>query len=67
MNSKIIEINNKYYIKITYNNDITRLYTLKDTKEDKTIVSSYNRDAFLIKVNQVVKLNNKIELIVASI
>lgn len=67
MEVKKIEVNSKYYIKITYNNDIRRLYTLKDTKEDKDIISSFNRDAFLIKANQVVKINSKLENLIASI
>lgn len=64
---KTIDVNNKYYIEVTYNNDIHRLYQLIDKKTDKMIVESFNRDAFLLKANKIVKLSNKIELIVASI
>lgn len=64
---KTIDVNNSYYIKITYNNNIHRLYQLIDKKTEKTIAESFNRDAFLLKANKIVKLNNKIELIVASI
>lgn len=67
MNSKIIKVNNKYYIKVTYhdNSDI-RYYRLIDNN-DKNICESYSRDSFLIKANKIVKLTNKIELLVASI
>ena len=67
MNSKKIQVNNKYYILITFNNDITRLYQLKDNKEDKTIASSFNRDSFLLKAKQYVKINNNMECLIASI
>lgn len=67
INKKTIDVNNKYYIEITYNNDIHRLYQLIDRKTDKMIVESFNRDAFLLKANKIVKLSNNIELIVASI
>ena len=63
---KTIDVNNKYYIEVTYNNT-HRLYQLIDRHTDKMIVESFNRDAFLLKVNKIVKLNNNIELIVASI
>lgn len=60
-----IEINKDYYVKITFN-DRTRLYTLKDTKEDKTLVSSYNRDSFLLKCRQYTKISNLKECVIAS-
>lgn len=67
MNSKIIKINNKYDVKITYNdNNYTRYYRLIDNN-DKVICESYNRDSFLIKANKIVKLTNNIELLIASI
>lgn len=68
MNKIIINIDEFYYIKITSNDDITRLYQLIIRgEEDKTIVESFSRDAFLLKANKIVRLNNKIELLVASI
>ena len=68
MNKIIINIDEFYYIKITSNDDITRLYQLIIRgEEDKTIVESFSRDAFLLKVNKIVRLTNKIELLVASI
>lgn len=68
MECKIIDINNKYSVKITYNNDVTRYYRLIDkTKDDATICESFNRDAFLIKANKYVKMNNKIECVIASV
>ena len=67
---KIIEINDNFFIKITYheNNDNTRLYSLIGTSngEHETILTNFNRDTFLLKVNQYIKINNKIELLVAS-
>ena len=68
MNKIIINIDEFYYIKITSNNDITRLYQLIIRgEEDKTIVESFSRDDFLLKVNKIVRLTNKTELLVASI
>lgn len=67
MNIKKIEINSKYYVVITYKNDITRLYTLRESKEDKEICCSFNRDSFLLKANQYVKISNKLECLIASI
>lgn len=64
--SKIINVNNKYFIKITFNNDIHRLYQLKDI-DNKVYTESFNRDAFLMKANKIVRLSNKIECQVASI
>ena len=67
MNSKIIKVNNKYNVKITYNDDSNiRYYRLIDNS-DKVICDSYNRDSFLIKANKIVKLTNNIELLIASI
>ena len=68
MNSKKIDINNKYYIIITYNNNINRYYRLVDkTKDDKTICESFNRDSFLMKCRNYIKLTNNIECLVASV
>lgn len=68
MNKIIINIDEFYYIKITSNDDITRLYQLIIRgEEDKTIVESFSRDDFLLKANKIVRLTNKIELLVASI
>ena len=67
MNSKIIKVNDKYDVKITYNNDSNiRYYSLIDSN-DKVICDSYNRDSFLIKANKITKLTNNIELLIASI
>lgn len=65
METKKIELNTKYYVKINYN-DKTRLYILKD-REDKTIMESYSRDSFLLKLRQFTKITNIQELIIASI
>ena len=51
MKTKKIDINNKYYVKINYIENKS-LYTLKDTKEDKTICESFNGESFLLKVNK---------------
>ena len=67
MNKKIIEINERYFINIVYSNDITRLYQLIDRKKEEIVLESFSRDAFLLKTNKVVKITNKIELLVASI
>lgn len=65
MNTKKIEINNKYYVKINYTANKS-LYMLKDTKEDKTIVESFNGESFLLKVNKIVKLTNTQEIVIVS-
>lgn len=67
MNKKIIEINERYFINIVYNNDINRLYQLIDRKKEEIVLESFNRDSFLLRTNKVVKITNKIELLVASI
>lgn len=69
INKKLIDINNNYYVKITYHDgdDVRRLYMLIDKKTDATICESFNRDAFLLKANKYVKINNKIECLIASI
>ena len=66
MEKKIIELNSKYKVVITFNNDINRLYRLVDN-EDKTICESFNRDTFLLKANKYTKINNKTECLIASI
>ena len=65
MKTKIIDINNKYYVKIN-SNENKSLYVLKDTKEDKTICESFNGESFLLKVNKIVKLTNKQEVLIVS-
>lgn len=60
-----IELNDKYYVKITFNNH-TRYYVLKDKLEEKTIVSSFNRDSFLLKCRQYTKISNLKECVIAS-
>lgn len=64
---KEIEINKDYKIVITYhdNNDYVRYYRLENNNNE-TLTESYNRDAFLLKVNKIVKLTNKIECLIAS-
>ena len=67
MITKKIEINSKYYVKITYHNDkITRLYTLYNSN-DVELETSYNRDSFLLKARKHVRLSNNQELLIASI
>ena len=67
MNSKIIKVDNNYDIAITYNNNSNiRYYKLIDSN-NKVICESYNRDSFLIKENEIVKLTNNVELLIASI
>lgn len=64
---KKIDINNQFYIKISYHeNNFTRYYQLKDKTTDKTITESYNRDSFLLKLNKIIKINNNTELLIAS-
>lgn len=65
MKTKIININNKYYVKINYTENKS-LYMLKDTKEDKTIVESFNGESFVLKANKIVKLTNKQEILIVS-
>lgn len=64
---KEIEVNSNYKIVITYhdNNDYVRYYRLENNNNE-TLTESYNRDAFLLKVNKIVKLTNKIECLIAS-
>ena len=67
MISKTIELNSKYYVKITYHNDkITRLYTLYNNN-DVQLVSSFNRDSFLLQARKYVRITNNNELLIASI
>lgn len=66
MEKKIIEINSKYKVVITFNNDVTRYYRLQDNEEN-TICESFNRDTFLLKANRATKISNKIECLIASI
>lgn len=66
MEKKVIELNSKYKVVITFNNDINRLYRLVDS-EDKTICESFNRDSFLLKASKYTKINNKTECLIASI
>ena len=66
MEKKIIEINSKYKVVITFNNDVTRYYRLQDNEEN-TICESFNRDTFLLRANKVTKISNKIECLIASI
>ena len=67
MNNKIIKVDNNYDIAITYNNNSNiRYYKLIDSN-NKVICESYNRDSFLIKENEIVKLTNNVELLIASI
>ena len=64
--TKNIDINNKYKVMIKYHEDSNlRLYSLVDD-DDNQIIESFNRDTFLMKVNKIVKLNNKLECIIAS-
>ena len=65
--TKIIEINSKYYVKITYKNDReTRLYTLYNSN-DVELETSFNRDSFLLKARKYVRINNIQECLIASI
>lgn len=67
MITKTIDINSKYYVKITYHNDkITRLYTLYNNNGVQ-IVSSFNRDSFLLQARKYVRITNNNELLIASI
>lgn len=70
MITKTIEIDENYFIEITYNeNDFNaRLYCLyyQSNNEVELIEKSFNRDRFLLKVNKIVKLSNQIECLVAS-
>lgn len=66
MNTKTIEINTKYRVIISYNNDINRLYRLVNN-EDKTICESFNRDSFLIKASKYTRITNKLECLIASV
>ena len=61
----IVFINEYYYVKIYNNNKEVRLYQLYGLGNN-LICESYNRDAFLLKCNKYVKLNNNIECLIAS-
>lgn len=64
---KIIEINSKYYVKITYKNDReTRLYTLYNSN-DIELETSFNRDSFLLKARKHARITNNQECLIASI
>ena len=65
--TKLIEINNKYYVKITYKNDReTRLYTLYNSN-DIELETSFNRDSFLLKARKHVRITCNQECLIASI
>ena len=70
MITKTIEIDNTYFIEITYNesNFNARLYCLyyQSNNEVELIEKAFNRDNFLLKVNKIVKLSSQIECLVAS-
>ena len=66
MDKKVIELNSKYKVVITFNNDIQRLYRLVDN-ENNTICESFNRDSFLLKANKYTRITNKTECLIASI
>ena len=66
MKKEKVELNKGYYVSITmHENSSTRLYVLYD-KEDNKKVESFNRDSFLLKENQYVKLTNMQECLIAS-
>lgn len=65
MKTKIIDINNKYYVKINYN-ERGSLYMLKEKQEDKTMCESFNGESFLLKANKVVKIGNQNEILIVS-
>lgn len=67
INRKLIDVNNRYYIKITYTTGERRLYLLIDKDSEKTIVEGFNRDSFLLKCRKVTRISNNIELLVASV
>ena len=65
--SKTININNKYYVKIVYKNDrTTRLYTLYNNN-DIELETSFNRDSFLLKARKHTRITNNQECLIASI
>ena len=65
--TKIIEINSKYYVKITYKNDReTRLYTLYNSNNIE-LETSFNRDSFLLKARKHTRITNNQECLIASI
>ena len=65
MEKYIVKLNEKYNVVITTNGS-SYSYRLVDTKEDKTKCDSFNRDSFLLKARQYVKLSNMQECIIAS-
>lgn len=70
MITKTIEIDENYFIEITYNESDfnARLYCLyyQSNNEVELIEKSFNRDKFLTNANKIVKLSNQIEYLVAS-
>ena len=70
IHNKRIDINKDFYVMITYHEGKeTRLYTLYEVVNNSVFggYTSFNRDSFLLKVNKIVKLSNKIECQIASI
>lgn len=64
--SKKVELNKGYYVGITLHlNNNMRLYVLYDKNDDKK-VESFNRDSFLLKARQYIKITNMQECIIAS-
>ena len=68
MEVKKIEVNENYHVVIKYHLDnyYIRLYQLIDN-EDRVICESYNRDSFLLKCRNYVKINSNLENVIASV
>ena len=70
MITKTIEIDENFFIEVTFNKDdfYLRLYSLNIQYQDKTeeVIRDFSLERFLIKCNKIVKLSNQIECLVAS-
>ena len=66
-----IDINNDYYVVIKVgNHNLYQLFTTKTISKNLTqpvlLYESFNRDSFLLKANKYIKINSKLENLIAS-
>lgn len=66
-----IDINNDYYVIIKIgNHNLYQLFMIKTIGKNLTksvlLCESFNRDSFLLKANKYIKINSKLENLIAS-
>lgn len=68
---KKIDITNEYYVLIkTGNLNLYQLFKVdtitKNLTKDTLLCESFNRDSFILKANKYIKINSKLENLIAS-